>query len=687
MNNTIKYIICLFLLSSVAIAEEPSGYSIWVEGDKSDKGVSAAYATAIDKHGDIIVGGEYTGVIQIGDSTFTSDSTSIFIAKYDTTGRVKWALRAYSNDDLLLNDICLDSNDNIYACGSFTGITFFGKKRTKIPANEDLFVVGINPDGEYTHLIQAGGIGLESAKSIAADPDNNLFVCGNHTELSQFGENVIYSFNDIDGFVARISTQGEWNWEWAESLGGQYKDQANAICCDSKGNAYLTGFINTYGRSNFIIGDSSYYLPAKETESLQSTFIYSLDKSGKFNLIRIAPSDFAIGWDIAYHKNEVSVVGVFKDAIIIPESGQKSGVSYDGFLWKLSDDGKFRFFTNTIGVGYESVTSIAINSKGDSFIGGFFNGHFAEMTPENEVDMFLLKIDSLGEYKWIKRAGGSGLVDATKVEAALSISLFEEYNYTSIYSAGPVFGDAVFDQTHSLYSNNPDKYGFFLWKVNETPSYLTLKTVDIQGYQSDELNIMITSAYHSELASCGVDTLFADLSYNYSLLFPLDGNPGEVKHNIRTLPIKIPIQNDFFDTLKIPVIAGLGNDSTTTLRLRNIRYNKGFLPIGQTIAGRFRLLDICYDGSDPRLIEPLGSTTFPNPAFSTITVSYSSAAPMDISYSLLDINGRDVLNKIDYQTSGNEHILSLNPKPIKGTYFLIIESDETTTSHRIEIAE
>jgi len=53
----------------------------------------------------------------------TSSTTDFFIAKYDSSGNVKWAKNAGGNDDDQPNSIATDLSGNVYVVGQYYSST------------------------------------------------------------------------------------------------------------------------------------------------------------------------------------------------------------------------------------------------------------------------------------------------------------------------------------------------------------------------------------------------------------------------------------------------------------------------------------------------------------------------------------------------------------------------------------
>ncbi|HYD19927.1 MAG TPA: SBBP repeat-containing protein [Flavipsychrobacter sp.] len=222
-------------------------------------------------------------------------------------------------------------------------------------------------------------------------------------------------------------------FKWAGGLGGDQQDRGHAITVDDSGNVYTTGrFQDT---ADFDPGAGTVNLI---TNNQDDVFVTKMDSSG--NLIWAKQlggpnyqTSYAVEVDAA---GAVYITGEFDDtADFDPGPGTYNLVSYGGrdiFICKLSAAGNF-VWANQIGhsssLNEESVADLVLDATANIYVTGYFydNIDFDPGVGTNFIntigtgtDQFILKLDSAGNFVYVKQFGGTGtaLVESIAIDAA-----------------------------------------------------------------------------------------------------------------------------------------------------------------------------------------------------------------------------------------------------------------------------
>lgn len=169
---------------------------------------------------------------------------------------------------------------------------------------------------------------------------------------------------------------------------------------------------------------------------------------------------------------------------------------------------------------------------------------------------------------------------------------------------------------------------------------LTAKPGEIVGipfYLDSSLNLSETK----------VNSFKADFCFNSTILTPVYDTPkGTSEGYLRTIPIILPAVADSKGILKtIYLQANLGNDTTTSLSLKNVT------PVGDSVNikltdGLFRLSGVCMEGGAPRLLNISGATQLmvikPNPTDNHLEIEYETIEEGKISLYITDNFGKTV---------------------------------------------
>ena len=202
-------------------------------------GANSGSGISVDANGNSYVTGYFKETVTFGADTLTSISGSndVFVAKIDTDGNWQWAKQAGGSDSDYGSGISVDANGNPYVTGRFKATATFGAFTLTSSGDFDVFVARIDTDGNWQWAKQAGGWGSDFGKSISA-ANGNSYVTGYFSETVTFGADTLTSSGSMDVFVAELDKHG--NWQWAKQAGGSDSDYGNSISV-ANGNSYVTG--------------------------------------------------------------------------------------------------------------------------------------------------------------------------------------------------------------------------------------------------------------------------------------------------------------------------------------------------------------------------------------------------------------------------------------------------------------
>jgi biopolymer transport protein ExbD len=107
----------------------------------------------------------------------------------------------------------------------------------------DNFICKLNANGEYVWSKSFGGSGAETITSIALDSDNNIYTTGSYTGTVDLDPNAaadnFVAVGGTDIFINKLDANG--NYVWSTSFGGTSADKGTSLVVDSSGNVITTG--------------------------------------------------------------------------------------------------------------------------------------------------------------------------------------------------------------------------------------------------------------------------------------------------------------------------------------------------------------------------------------------------------------------------------------------------------------
>lgn len=210
------------------------------------KSVVSFNCNAVDSTGDNVVAGTYLNHVTLFGAPFNSVSNIIsdgFIAKTDTSGVLKW-INPVPGGTCVFSSVITDSSNNVYATGNFKGtINLGGSDLTSTGAGPDSFLVKYDSNGNHLFSIRFGGSNGTLSKSIGFH-SGKLYVGGDFKYQCNFGGGVRTgnSSGQPTGFVAQYNAS-DLSYVWDTFFTGGNHNTEQAMCVDSSGNAYITGYI------------------------------------------------------------------------------------------------------------------------------------------------------------------------------------------------------------------------------------------------------------------------------------------------------------------------------------------------------------------------------------------------------------------------------------------------------------
>ena len=392
-------------------------------------GSDSAWGTASIPSGSTLVTGTFGGTATFGagesnETMLTAGTSDVFVAKYDRSGTLVWAIRVGSVENYNANAIAAQGDGSFFVGGNFSGSSTIGpgdpNETTLVTAGmNDILLAKYSSTGSLLWAKSAGGTGLDVSGDVVGLPDGGAILVGTFDDPVTFGSGeineTVLGASGITAFLARYDSAGAL--QWAKQV-----DSSNLSA----------------GRSTDILSDGSMILSG----TFSGTATFGFGEANETTLVSAGLGDVFVAW---YDAHDGELIRV-KTA---PSSGADSALAVAG----LPDGGALVTGTisaaATFGPG-EANETILPNS------GGF--------------DFFIARYNSDGTLAWARHAGGSGLdvgngIAARSDDSAIVTGSFEsvvtlgsgEANETTLTSQG---GNDLFV---ALY--NPD--GTLGWALSE----------------------------------------------------------------------------------------------------------------------------------------------------------------------------------------------------------------------------
>ena len=502
-----------------------------------------------------------------------------------------WTIANHCTSSLIGRDMNIDDNGNIYIVGSFVGTADFDpgsgtESVTSISAglgDDNMYIQKLNSDGEFqwvkTFYSNEWGF---YGKKIEFDEAQRPYIIGALAGTVDFDPGPgTYELTDAggidddsDGFILKLDTDGDLIW--VKAFGSSTAEvQFKSFEIDNDDNIFIIGSYGGSGQLNFGLGDFQV-----EYES----FLLKMDTAGtsswKKELTGINKHDVDIDCD---NDGNLYILGRFTGLI------------------------DFEFGPDTTSLETETVS---VNS-----------------------DTFIQKIDSNGDFVWVKQIGGQGKAHPSAIEV--------DKTFENIYLTGYYYDTIDFDPGAGVHEiiYEGQYYGAFLAKLDLDGNFNWVNTVD-SDTDSDG-NAICTDEFNNVY-------LVGDFQNN---LIPPFSTSSDGDMDIFTVKY-----NDAGDIVWFYPYGSGNNDypsalvsdkSGSLLTMGNFGSTIDFNPFPEidnimTDGGYdMYLQQLIYDSSSVSINEQveIGALLYPNPAKDIIAVSWPGE---HFSLTIYDLHGRNV---------------------------------------------
>ncbi len=414
----------------------------------------------------------------------------------------------------------VDKAGNVYTMGHFAGTADFdpGPDSFKVTANgtaTDAYILKLDATGKFLWARNFGNSSAESVYASAMDAEGNVYITGYFSGTIDIPEGTdtfrLKSNGLSDCFLLKLDPAGKF--VWAKSFGGTSNDQALSVTIDAGNNVIVSGqFI---GSVDFDPGADSFKLSAGNNAF--NAFVLKLDAQGKFvwakdvgqtSRTTMTVSGNSVTTDAT---GAIYMTGRFKDTVDFDPGPAATKIGANGgmdiYLMKLDAKGDFKW-VRTFG-SKRNITSVTLDESGlcvkvDKLGNVYSTGTFHDTvdfdpgsnthelmahTPGKNSDIYVLKLDSAGNFVWAKNIGGA-FYSTFDNNYAFSINLDAADNaYITGYFGGWV--DFNPGPNDFVLSSNGNAADIFILKLDPSGSFVWVKTMggpDIDATRSAALD-------------------------------------------------------------------------------------------------------------------------------------------------------------------------------------------------------
>ncbi len=483
------------------------------------------YDLALDGAGNTCIVGRFNGTVDFEPGLGSYELTSIpsgtgntFAAKYDPSGNLLWAQQMGGGSPNFGPEIAASNDGSVYIVGSFTGSNDFGATVLTSVGSDDAYLVKLDSNGSFVWARRFGGMGADWGNDVSVDGLGNVYVMAETRSSASASP---------DTFFAKLDASGNTLWTFTVGASSSTTTKGNntstsgwargfKLTVDGVGDVYATGRMS--GSVDFDPGPGS-------TKLTGDGFVMKLSTSGNLVWARTFTGGLTVEpHDIAVDSNgNVYSTGVFLLAVDFDPGTQKSqkfildgGTDQNGtwntatYVSALNSSGNFLWAKSTQMVGslpYSArADALAIDGAGGIYIAGEFTGTgdfnpssgAYNLTSAGDVDAFVWKLDTSGNFVWSGQMGAAGADRAHGIGVDAG---------GSIFVAGVFTGTADLDPGPSTYNlTGAGGNDFFIAKLVQ-PVALT-----VTASESRSDTVLLVTTPTRRLSSKAADSALANLA-------------------------------------------------------------------------------------------------------------------------------------------------------------------------------
>ncbi len=406
-----------------------------------------AYGVAVDAAGNCFVTGYFRGTADFGTTKLTSAGMEdMFLSKCTWPGQELWTRQAGGSGDDLGSAVAVDGSGNSYVAGSFQTNASFGAINLESLGGYNAFFAKYGPTGNLVWARQAGGSsGGTDGYGIAVDASGNSYVTGGYLGPAQFGAVTLPNVGPLprsDEFLAKYDPVG--NVSWADFNGGPDDDWGALVALSSNGNVYS---VSAWGS-----GASPYLVLSKHSTNGTGGTYFSIQGSGSVYPAGVAVDSVGNSW----------VSGLFSGSVSLAGTNLNGTGRLNTFLAKLDPNGN-PLWARKLGGTNDFGNGLVVDQLGNSYVASSFSGAAVfggnVLTSIGMEDGFVAKYDSSGNFIWVLRIGGTGLVRPS------AITLTGD---GGLYFVGGFTGEALFGAARLAVGGSG--WNAFLARIDELPT-------------------------------------------------------------------------------------------------------------------------------------------------------------------------------------------------------------------------
>lgn len=345
----------------------------------------------------------------------------------------------------------------------------------------------------WTQTIQIGGANKEAITVMTSEAEHNVYVGGIFDGDFDWDGMIVSSNGQDDLFLGCIDRYS-LGWKWKLTSGSSLDDAWSDLKIDADGNLICAGVFWVEMDLGGIkleneVGGKSIFL-AKISPNGEVLWGRSFDGTALKEMR---------GIDIDQEGN-IFLTGYFRDTLLLEGITLEAVGETDAFVTKLNSEGHPQWARSFGGRNDTRGIEVGVMTNGNLAFVGYYNDTtyfdtFSLPAKTFDRDIFVTQLDSLGQVKWAKRAGG--VFDEEPFDLAIDQN-------DNIWITGYVIGVLTVAEGFSTQSTNATSDLFLLqYDADGTPVLATtfggVEPVQANDLQLVDGQVWLTGTYQGEV--------------------------------------------------------------------------------------------------------------------------------------------------------------------------------------------
>jgi hypothetical protein len=348
---------------------DPTGKFLWANRF-GDTQVQQSAGLAVDAAGDAYITGANYGVLDFGGgvtltATAGQEAPDIFVAKFDSTGKITWAKEYGDPGTQSGQSVAVDAQGNLAVTGSMQGTTDFGKGVLTSAGLDDIFLLKLDPAGNTLWAQRYGDPAEQFGWFVTFDATGDVVLGADFQGAVDVGKGPLTSAGMYDVLVAKLDPSG--TAIFGERWGDSQNQLIDCVAVDGEGEILISGGFQ---------GSIDFGKGAETATDEGAKYLTKLDGSGNTLWSKSFGDGDPFDWTslAADPMGGVVIAGEFVNTIDFGQGPIQAKDKYDIFVAHFDTSGNDIWGYRYGAADDQYARSVALTASDGVIMGGYFLG-------------------------------------------------------------------------------------------------------------------------------------------------------------------------------------------------------------------------------------------------------------------------------------------------------------------------